>query len=660
MYPQYAPQQQAPPPQQQQHRAPQHYAAPPGGFRQAPPQQRYPQQQQQQQPAMRSRRSAESDFFRGQYDSELRSLGAHPDKELISSLTQHAQEHLGSPPDRVRAHDVVDVIQRRIGGVRYDEYIYPTPFLTQRCAPCSRVASAHALLSPPTPQAPPEMMLPLLYVLDSIVFNDATRTYETVFGANILATFQLAFSSVPLTLVTSDRRNVRERMARLCTAWQGRPQFSPQAVGAMLAFVASGGGGAQHPPQQRGWAPPPPQQQQWQQPQPQQQPRGQPQSRPQFAPQPRTQQPYQQPQRGAGWGGAARPPPQQGGGWSQQQQQPPPQPHQPQQPHPSHAQPRYAPRPAHSHAGGGAPLGRGGSAGSTGSAAAASSSEGGDGSGTGWGEARDLIDAMYAGLPHQCTLDGARFSTAQACAAHHGFLEREGEQQRQAKLRTGSDRGWNLTRKAWTGYNLRARLDSTASASAQPNSWFDVVASAKRSADAEAEAKVAQAQTGVPVDSTQPKCPVCASAFERICDETGAWRFAGTVRPQRGPGKGTIFHMHCFSDFMTSELERVAAAAAAGASPKAKGEEEVEAPAMPVAVPVVPTTTTAAAAEPPPAAVTATEEVDGAVAASVTSRPGVKRSKPDGDGTEEGDGDADASEEQPAEKKPRRRSSRKR
>ena len=127
MYPQYAPQQQAPPPQQQQHRAPQHYAAPPGGFRQAPPQQRYPQQQQQQQPAMRSRRSAESDFFRGQYDSELRSLGAHPDKELISSLTQHAQEHLGSPPDRVRAHDVVDVIQRRIGGVRYDEYIYPPP-----------------------------------------------------------------------------------------------------------------------------------------------------------------------------------------------------------------------------------------------------------------------------------------------------------------------------------------------------------------------------------------------------------------------------------------------------------------------------------------------------------------------------------------------------
>ena len=127
-----------PPPQQQQQQQ-QRRAPPPGyyqqqphalhphaQYRQPPPPQQQQQQQQQQpvyphhQPQRRqpARRSDDSEFFRGQFDSEMRTLTAHPEHALISSLSQHAQEHLGNPPNRAHGADVIDVVQRRIGAVR--------------------------------------------------------------------------------------------------------------------------------------------------------------------------------------------------------------------------------------------------------------------------------------------------------------------------------------------------------------------------------------------------------------------------------------------------------------------------------------------------------------------------------------------------------------
>jgi hypothetical protein len=175
-------------------------------------------------------------------------------------------------------------------------------------------------------------------------------------------------------------------------------------------------------------------------------------------------------------------------------------------------------------------------------------------------------------------------------------LNREAERRRQAKLRTGADRGWGLSIKAWTAFNLRARLTARAAEPDQPSSWFDVVAKEEAAKGLEAEAKVAQAQTGVAVDATtQATCPVCSSKFERICDTDGVWRYKSTVRPQRGPGSGMIFHVACFGDFMATELERIAAAAnakvmamaegAAGSAAEggAKGEDEIDSAAEAIA-----------------------------------------------------------------------------
>ena len=221
-------------------------------------------------------------------------------------------------------------------------------------------------------QSPPELMLPLLYVLDSIVFNDASRTYEAMFGANIVATFQRAFSSVPISLATRDNRNVREKIGRLVKMWRTRPQFEPRALQAMLGFVASSGA----PPPQQQHQPPPPRSWGapgasggWQQPPPHQ-------------PQPAHTYGAPLPHRAQGrWG--ARAPPSTGA--------PPPQPYA--------AQRGRAGQPGAARAGG--RRGQAPSARDGGAAASASAAPSTSGSAE-WGDARDLIDAMYAGLPHQC------------------------------------------------------------------------------------------------------------------------------------------------------------------------------------------------------------------------------------------------------------------
>ena len=72
----------------------------------------------------------------------------------------------------------------------------------------------------------------------------------------------------------------------------------------------------------------------------------------------------------------------------------------------------------------------------------------------------------------RCTLDGARFTNARECGVHGAFLNREAERRRQAKLRTGSDRGWGLSIKAWTAFNLHSRLTARGTEPNEPRCVF--------------------------------------------------------------------------------------------------------------------------------------------------------------------------------------------